>query len=209
MLVGNVHLVAGSAADLEAVLGFLEGEGIGTTGNPDLYVREYHQFGIDEARQLSERAAMRSLGGRRVFVIAVDGITSEAQNALLKTLEEPRDDALFVFIHPAPETLIATVRSRSQLLSIGLDHTDASATEAKAFLKATPEKRLDLLKPLLEKGDDDKRDLGSVLAFLSALERELESGNRTSLHAVYRARRYIGDRGALVKPLLEQVALLV
>ena len=65
-----------------------------------------------------------------------------------------------------------------------------------------------MLKPLLEKDEDDKRDIGKIVAFLSALERALKR-KPEGLHAIYRARKYIGDKGALVKPLLEQVALLV
>lgn len=84
--------------------------------------------------------------------------------------------------------------------------------EPKAFIKATPQRRLDLLKPLLEKGDDDKRDTGAILTFLSGLERELAAAkhlDREGIDAIYRARSFINDRGALVKPLLEQVALML
>ena len=78
------------------------------------------------------------------------------------------------------------------------------------FLSALPPKRLELLKPLLEKGEDEKRDLGAILSFLGALESTLrKTKDKAGLHAVYRARKYVSDRGALVKPLLEQVALLV
>ena len=79
------------------------------------------------------------------------------------------------------------------------------------FLKAEPSRRLDLLKPLLEK-DDDRRDMGAILSFLASLEKECAARaprDREGLRAVYRARRFITDKGALVKPLLEQVALLM
>ncbi len=71
-----------------------------------------------------------------------------------------------------------------------------------------------MLKPLLERDEDDRRDLGEIITFLSSLERMLVNrmqGDdlKESAEALYRARRYLGDRGALVKPLLEQVALLV
>ena len=85
----------------------------------------------------------------------------------------------------------------------------------KKFLGSSPNARLDMLKPLLEKDQAEHRDFGEILAFLSVLEKELvqrvkvEKGEEGGLHALYRARRYIGDRGALVKPLLEQVALLI
>ena len=205
-LVGNTHVVSGGPGCLQDVLSFLREEGIETEGNPDLYVRAYKQFGIDEARELRERASLRALGKRRVFVIAAPDLNREAQNALLKTLEEPPGNALFFFVLPYPESLLPTLRSRVQILQVkrGLE----TRTDAKVFLAATPEKRMDMLKPLLEKGDDDKRDLGAILAFLSSLEEKLEKSPE-GLGTIYRTRKYITDKGALVKPLLEQVALLV
>ncbi len=207
-LVGNTHLVAGNAELIPQILAILEQEGIDTKGNPDIYIREYSRFGIDEARELRERANSRAIrGGTRTFIIATPGMTNEAQNALLKTLEEPPADAAFFFVVPSPEMLLQTLRSRAQILE--LQHTEEEhALSAKDFLAAPPQKRLDMLKPLLEKGEDDKRDIGSIVSFLSALERLLQK-KPDGLHAIYRARKYIGDKGALVKPLLEQVALLV
>ncbi|OGG80487.1 hypothetical protein A3A39_00185 [Candidatus Kaiserbacteria bacterium RIFCSPLOWO2_01_FULL_54_13] len=208
-LVGTTHLVAGDTESIAGVLSFLKREGIETHGNPDLYVRTYRQFGIDEARELRERASLRPVGQGRVFVVATPGMTHEAQNALLKTLEEPPANALFFFIVPSPETLLPTLRSRASAADF-VSPTDLRSPSICIldFLKSPPKGRLDMLKPLLEKGEDERRDLGAILAFLSALERHLEK-HPESLRALYRARKYIADRGALVKPLLEQVALLV
>jgi hypothetical protein len=71
-----------------------------------------------------------------------------------------------------------------------------------------------MLKPLLDKDKDDRRDLGAIITFLSSLERTLATVKplehvRAGLESVYRARKHVTDKGALVKPLLEQVALLV
>lgn len=218
MLVGNTHVVAGSPEMVPRALAFLEEHEIGMKGNPDMYVRIYKHFGIDEARELRERASLKPLWGgqtslklrrtRRVFVLAMPDINREAQNALLKTLEEPSGNALFILIVPSPQTLLPTLRSRLQLLVLEEVHAQKGMVDAEQFLSATAEKRLDLLKPLLEKGEDDKRDLGAILSFLSSLENALAK-NPDGLHAIYRARKYVTDRGALVKPLLEQVALLV
>lgn len=211
-LIGNVQLVAGNAGTIDAVLGLLQKEGIEAKGNPDVYVREYSNFGVDEARELAVKANSRAVASsRRVFVIVTSGMTNEAQNALLKTLEEPSGDALFFLVVPSPQQLLPTLRSRAQILPLAAGGTE-SAVDASDFLKAKPEKRLELLKPLLEKDEDDKRDLAGAIGFLSALERELSGDpakHREGLEAVYRARKYVGDKGSLAKALLEQVALLI
>lgn len=215
-LVGSAHVVAGGGEAVPALLSLLETEGIETKGNPDVYVREYARLGADEARELRERASSRALtGSHRVFVIATPTLTTEAQNVLLKTFEEPPAGALFFLIVPSPHTLLSTLRSRMQTLELPAQ-TREELVEARPFLAATPEKRLDMLKPLLEKDDDDKRDLRPILGFLSALESQLARqkeapgfARREGIEALYRARTFIGDKGALLKPLLEQVALLV
>lgn len=224
LIVGNTQLVAGGAEAVPTILELLESQGVRTEANPDIYVREYKTFGVDDAIELRDRSNRRPIAGaRRFFIIATPGMTTEAQNALLKTLEEPSADAAFFIIVPAPELLLPTLRSRAQILSLDTEG-QKHVIDAKTFLAATPHKRLEMLAPLLEKDDDDpekprghgagKRDIGSILTFLSSLERRIANtapgnGKRDALSAVYRARKYMSDKGALVKPLLEQVALLV
>ena len=211
-LLGNTYVTAGGSENVASILALLNEEGIPTVGNPDVYLRIYKQFGIDDARELRERAALRPVGAtqgsRRVFIIVAPDINREAQNALLKTLEEPQANALFILVLRSPETLLPTLLSRAQTLSLGENRAHEGVVDAKQFLAALPQERLELLKPLLEKGDDEKRDLGAILSFLASLERRFEK-NPDGLRALYRARKYLTDRGALVKPLLEQVALLV
>ncbi len=217
-LTGNTYLVRGDDSTTSALATMLRSEGITLEGNADAYVRSYQHFGIDEARDLSVRAYGRSMqGGRRVFVAIFPVITAEAQNALLKTLEEPPSDALFFLVTPSPTTLLPTLRSRAQMIELGVD--ERSLVDITKFLKAKPRDRIEMLKPLLEKGDDDRRDIGGIITFLSSLERRLSGMNenregvdvvyREGIESVYRARSFAGDKGSLLKPLLEQVALLV
>lgn len=211
-LVGNTHLIAGGAEALDAVVALLGKEGFDTRANPDLYVRAYTHFGIDEARELRERAQLSALGGRRAFVIFAPQMTSDAQNALLKTFEEPAADSYFFLIVPSPESLLSTLRSRMQRLDVGAMAKDEAG--AKAFLGASPHTRLDMLKVLLGKDEGDERDIARIIALLAGLEAALagridDPKVREGLGAVYRARSFMNDKGALVKPLLEQVALLV
>ena len=207
-LVGSAHLVAGGQAAVPQLLAYLKKMGFDTKANPDMYVHEYARFGADDARALRERAALRSTSkSGRVFIIATPTLTTEAQNVLLKTFEEPPAGAIFFLVTPSPQGLLSTLRSRMQTLVLAESHGD-ELVDAEKFLSASAEKRLDMLKPLLEKDDDDKRDLRPVLIFLSSLEARLDKAPK-GLEAIYRARKYIGDKGAMVKPLLEQVALLV
>ena len=210
-LSGNAHLVAGGTEMVEHVLKTLSAAGIETRGNPDIFIREYLQFGVDDARDVRERASSRALKeSGRMFIIVAAQMTSEAQNALLKTLEEPSSNALFFIIVPSPETLLATFRSRAQTLLLS-ENRKGGKVDADKFLTAASARRIEMLKVLLPK-EDEERDIGSIIGFLSGLERELlkmgVEKSKSGLEAIYRARKYIADKGSLLKPLLEQVALL-
>ena len=76
---------------------------------------------IDQIREAIERTAYRPFEGRRrvVIVDGADAVLAEAQNALLKTLEEPPGSSSFVLVTSRPDVLLPTVRSRCQLLRFG------------------------------------------------------------------------------------------
>ena len=76
---------------------------------------------VDQVREAIERAAYRPFEGRRRVVIVdqADAVTVEAQNALLKTLEEPPPSSSFVLVTSRPDVLLPTVRSRCQCLRFG------------------------------------------------------------------------------------------
>ncbi len=76
---------------------------------------------IDTVRDLAKRLALRSSedGATKVVsIVEADRLTMAAQNALLKTLEEPPGPTCFVLTTARPRALLATVRSRCQLLRL-------------------------------------------------------------------------------------------
>ncbi|MGN6591373.1 MAG: DNA polymerase III subunit gamma/tau [Terriglobales bacterium] len=72
--------------------------------------------GIDEIRALREQVRYRPARDRYKFFILDEAhqLTGDAFNALLKTLEEPPEWAVFVLATTEPEALPATIRSRCQ-----------------------------------------------------------------------------------------------
>jgi len=60
-------------------------------------------------------------GHGKVFVVEeADLMSPQAQNALLKTLEEPAPDTLVILVTDQPDCLLPTIRSRCQLVRFGL-----------------------------------------------------------------------------------------
>ena len=76
---------------------------------------------IEQIRDVIERAAYRPFEGRRRVVVIDDAeqIIPNAQDALLKTLEEPPNGTTFVLVTSAPDMLLPTIRSRCQRLRFG------------------------------------------------------------------------------------------
>lgn len=73
-----------------------------------------------EMRKLKERLAHTPLHGARIVIFDnAEEMTTEAGNALLKTLEDPRGDTSFLMIAHR-DTLLRTVRSRFEIIRVGL-----------------------------------------------------------------------------------------
>jgi DNA polymerase III subunit delta' len=76
---------------------------------------------VEQVRDAIERSAYRPFEGRRRVVIidGADALVVSAQDALLKTLEEPPPASVFVLVTSRPDVLLPTVRSRCQRLRFG------------------------------------------------------------------------------------------
>jgi DNA polymerase-3 subunit delta' len=69
---------------------------------------------MEPVRDVIDRAQYRPFEGRRRVVIidGADGLVQHAQNALLKTLEEPTPSSVFILVTSLPDLLLPTVLSR-------------------------------------------------------------------------------------------------
>jgi DNA polymerase III subunit delta' len=85
---------------------------------------------VDQVRDVVDhRLALRRFEGRHRFVIIdpADAMNPQAQNALLKTLEEPPDGTTLVLVTSRPDALLPTIRSRCLRVSFGPTPAEALA----------------------------------------------------------------------------------
>ena len=76
---------------------------------------------VDDIRDLLSKVALGTPGRTKVYLLdEVHMLTSGAENALLKTLEEPPDHVIFVMATTEPHKVVETIRSRSQHLELNL-----------------------------------------------------------------------------------------
>jgi DNA polymerase-3 subunit delta' len=79
--------------------------------------QESQEISIDQVRTLVlARAAFAPHEGRaKVFLVRrADELSTSAANALLKTLEEPNNRTHFILMSAQPDSLLSTIRSRTQ-----------------------------------------------------------------------------------------------
>ncbi len=144
--------------------------------------------GIDQIRELQAFVQLKTTGTgalrRAILVEDADTMTTEAQNALLKVLEEPPTDTIIVLTASQPQNLKPTIHSRVQTLNL-LPVDKATAIEyfaAKNYVPADIEKAYSisngqpgLLTALLDTTDEhvlkDKIILAKQLYGMTAFER--------------------------------------
>lgn len=92
------------------------------------------EISIQQVRDIERELRFRSFGGKRkIAIIDPAGLMNvSAQNALLKTLEEPPENSLIILITPNAGGLLPTLRSRCLRLSFA----PLPRAEVAAFLRA-------------------------------------------------------------------------
>ncbi len=76
---------------------------------------------VDDIRELNSRVVIGSPGRTKVYVLdEVHMLSSNAENALLKTLEEPPEHVVFILCTTEPHKVARTIKSRTQHLQFKL-----------------------------------------------------------------------------------------
>ena len=125
---------------------------------------------VDDIRELISRVAMGSPGKAKVYVLdEVHMLTSGAENALLKTLEEPPDHVVFVLCTTEPHKVVPTIRSRTQHLEFNLIDGDVLADHARWVVdQAGLDVDDDAIQHAVHRGAGSARDTLSALDQVAA-----------------------------------------
>lgn len=77
-------------------------------------------MGVDEVREIIEEVSKRPYEGHKKVIIIHEGskLTIQAQNALLKTIEEPPQGVYIILLAESLETLLETIKSRCQVYKL-------------------------------------------------------------------------------------------
>lgn len=122
--------------------------------------------GIDEIRSLIRESSFSPMTGKyRVFIIdEAHMITTDAFNALLKTLEEPPSSVIFILATTNEEKIPKTIQSRCMKVSFGKAHRTQVRNMLERIAQAeklkVPEELLDLV---AHRSDESFRDGAKLL----------------------------------------------
>ncbi len=160
---------------------------------------------------------------RRVFIIdPADEMGVEAQDALLKTLEEPPPSAILILITAYPDTLLPTVQSRCRRLRFGplseadvarvlVERAGVDKTKARAFAAVSAGS---VGRALAAEGGELDEDRDAAFALVSAARGTRVTDRLKAAAALAkndsdrRDREALADRLALVGSLLRDLGVL-
>ncbi|MCX5748781.1 MAG: DNA polymerase III subunit gamma/tau [Candidatus Saganbacteria bacterium] len=127
--------------------------------------------GIDEIRDLREKIRFKPVEGRyKIYIIdEVHMLTPEAFNALLKTLEEPPPDTVFILATTEPQRVPVTISSRCQRFDFGRISLDEIIKHLKKIAKDEGQKISDDAVRLIARSSEGAmRDAISLIDQLSS-----------------------------------------
>ncbi len=186
--------------------------------NPDFLMIENESFSIDNARDFGKWAIGKPLlGESKVSLIVTKSITHEAQNALLKILEEP-SLGTYIFIKLESQGgLLPTFLSRVRILSVededfenNISNENENKNNADKFLRADIRGKFSLIQSLSKKVDKtDMKELIKDLEKISYENYTKDISKAKAMKNMLKAKIFATSRGSSPKILLEWLSCVV
>lgn len=192
-----MHHATITQASKEEILARLGKGGITVVQNPDVLVMTFTELSVDDARAISTYAFLKSLTNGKYFVITFDRAGTEAQNALLKVVEEAPGDSHFFFCTQNLGAIIPTLRSRCVVEAAEVGQT---TDEAKEFLALSYADRLAKVEKMVTAAQRSQ-DRTVLREFARALV--VAHPARATLEAL----RYLEQQGSSPKLVLSHLAV--
>lgn len=208
-LTDHAYFIVGEKSIFETLSNDLVEHGHTEKNSMDFLRINTPMFSMDDARDFRLWLQTVSItGGKKIAIIATSTIGEDAQNALLKSLEDtPKNTHIFI-IKDSLSKILPTLLSR--MYTVDLTSLDEKRKEAKEFLAMSVPKRLDYVAKFIKKYKDEG-DKDELFLFFSDLENELSSNKTKEIiidaEFVLKAKNAIRDSGAPIKIIFEAVAI--
>jgi len=207
------------------LLKFLEVRGEIESQSPDVLCQTYESFTMDNSGQIKEWHSQLGVSkGKKVCIIATKFINREAEQTLLKIIEEPGINTHFFIIIPDSSVLLETILSRTHLVKIESPENEKSVEiqkTVKSFIAASPKERIEMITDIIKENKDEENS-GQLRYYATQFVNEIEStmypkfkknindkNVQFILEELKKSRGYLSTPGASVKMILENLALVI
>lgn len=217
------YIIEGNPADLsQDLLRFLEERGEIETQSPDVLCQTYESFTMDDSLEIKDWHSRMGIGsGKKVCIIATNFINREAEQTLLKIIEEPAVNTHFFIIVPDSSVLLPTIISRTHTVKVGQLEDLKIKKDVIDFIKSSPKDRVDMVAFIIKENKDEDSS-GKLRHYATAFINEIEDffykrfkenindeNNKFILNELQKSRGYLSTPGASVKMVLEHLALMI
>lgn len=186
------------------------------TGYADFTEWQGGTYGIDEARTLREKQNRSGVANQaKFFLVVADSLTHEAQNALLKTLEEPTVDTFIFIAVPSAQSLLPTLLSRVNVINLEKGESSDLEKIVNDFLTAKPVERIDMIEQIIGKEHPDRAKARAFVVELAKSFRQKHSPENWTTEQTFaaaeliKAEKYLREPASLAKMILEHLALIL
>ena len=206
----RVNSIPNAQEELKKVLAKYLGLG---AGHPDLLFFHDERLKIDIVRAITSQQVQKPVSGMlRIIILSFYTATREAQNALLKALEEPAYATRFILLVHTTTELLPTILSRANVIDLSSvmgSQKDDMFNLANTFLSNEPADRLVIAK------DIAKEPLSKVTDFLYFLEDSLHRAllkktiSSKLVKNFLEIKGFTRSSGSSIKMCLETLALIL
>lgn len=158
-------------------------EDIFNTNNPDIHIlngSDMGSIGIEEVKIL-QKEMMFSPFKEKVqiaYILDAEKLTTQAQNSLLKTLEETSESTVYILVTDNEKTLLPTVLSRCLKLYTNVNDTEEKKNTYPEILDSSLVDSFQRIENISKEKVDTERFLSDLeLYFQQDFERKLIDGN--------------------------------
>jgi DNA polymerase III delta prime subunit len=218
------YLVEGDPEEAgQKLLEFLCDKKITQRSDPDLFFERYESLTIQNSREIKDWNSKLPTkeNGKKICLIGANFINREAEQSLLKIIEEPGKDTYFFIITPNTSILLDTIHSRTHTLKYTNEQDKELSALAKKIIDSSIKNRLEIIANFVKENKNEdssgslRRCSGNLLGEIEKIIYQNFKNNTNDkknifvLEEIIKGKKYLNSVGASAKMILEHIALIL
>lgn len=201
---------------------YLEECGHVNKNSGDVIVNLYDSFAVLDSQKIKEWHQNKPIEGKKkICIIGTKFINHDAEQTLLKIIEEPTDETHFFIVTPDSSLLLGTILSRVHLIKNIQNNNIQDDKAALEFVNMTPSNRIEKIASIIKDFKDSENSGGlryKAISLINGIERIIykkwkadvnDKNNKFILSELKNSRDFLSTPGASVKMILEHIALVL